>query len=80
MMRALVAGSAWIWPPVDGPAEPVTGAVAALELPGLVVLLATACGVAHGGGTAGTLRRHPLSPAIAARSVVASETASAFFR
>ena len=33
MISALVAGSAWMKPPVDGPAEGVSGAAAALETP-----------------------------------------------
>ena len=68
MMRALVAGSAWIWPPVDGWAEALrlpAAAPAAAGLPGVVLVLTA------------PLRA---SPAMAARKVVASLVASAFFR
>ena len=70
MMRALVAGSAWIWPPVDGWAEALRLAVDAPA--------PAAAGVPEVAGVVTAPLRD--SPAMAARKVVASLVASAFFR
>ncbi len=75
MIRALVAGSAWIWPPVEG---------AALAATGVVARLAPVAPAAPAARLAPPLAVPPLpvlaSPASAARRVVASATALAFFR
>ena len=78
MMSELVAGSAWICPPVDGAALGLTGVVAGL-LPAAPVALA-AVSVRAGAAVEPPAPPPPPSPARAARSVVASDTASAFFR
>ena len=95
MMSELVAGSAWIWPPVLGPSLPWSGALApplpAAPMPPLppvppkpppVFRL-----VANPLEVAPALRRPPpdagaatLPPDMAALSVAASATALAFFR
>ncbi|MCY1555831.1 hypothetical protein D9M68_925270 [compost metagenome] len=77
MMSELVAGSAWIWPPVDGCALAATGVLAGL-LAGLAEPeLATVV------NARALLPLPPAaadSPARAALKVEASATASAFLR
>ncbi len=72
MMSALVAGSAWIWPPVEGASLAATGEVVGLP-PGAVGLERTRL-------VLGALDVLPPPPASAARKVVASAVASAFLR
>ena len=75
MISELVAGSAWIWPPVDGCADAAIGAVAGLA-PAAVALPVV--------GRGGDVPPPPAPPGVvaasAARSVTASLVASAFFR
>jgi hypothetical protein len=80
MISELVDGSACTKPPVDGPADAVTGAVACGDAP-LVVVPAVASWLV---GLAGVVDEPPLAPLplglYAARSTAASFVASAFFR
>ena len=88
MMSELVVGSAWIWPPVEGWLALLSGALAAAEPPFWPPLRFTcmACGALCCG--TGLLPAAPGWPealvcwlaAMAARSVAARRTASAFFR
>ena len=75
MIRALVAGSAWICPPVEGWAEGCVGAVEGLE---------PAAGVVVTGVATPPPAAAPPVPVVvaasAARRVIASLVASAFFR
>ena len=79
MMRELVAGSAWICPPVEGPALGVMGAVAAL-----LWLVAPADVLEVPDGVAGVVEVVAVLPAavllMAARRTVARLVALAFFR
>ncbi|MDT4876647.1 hypothetical protein FQZ97_1120950 [compost metagenome] len=79
MMSAFVAGSAWICPPVDGLALAATGAVAC-GLPAAVDPAAARMATAVGALVSAPAPPALPSPAMAARNVVASEVASAFFR
>src|SRR6516165_5295455 len=86
MMSELVAGSAWMKPPVDGPADGVIGAAAALVV--LFAVPAVPAGLTAGAAVGVELvpaapppPPPPDVPALnAARSTVASLVASAFFR
>jgi len=78
MMSELVAGSAWIWPPVEGDALGDTAVVAGLPA-------APAAPPAESDTRVVDVLRDepsppPTWPASAARSVVARDVASAFFR
>jgi hypothetical protein len=73
MISELVAGSAWIWPPVEGCALAVTGLLAGL-LPPVGVM------VREGLPAPVETVEMVVSPASAARKVLARATASAFFR
>ena len=80
MISELVAGSAWIWPPVEGWADGCVGVVAGLAsrgsgLRGGLRLRRPAVAVAAAGGACAAW-----SAAMAARKVMASLAASAFFR
>jgi len=83
MMSELVDGSAWIWPPVEGWFALFRGASAALEaLPWPPPFRPTgeACCPCWGEPPPAAWDAFCWPAAIAARSVAASRTASAFFR
>ena len=79
MISELVDGSAWMKPPVDGPADAAIGAAAAL-----FAVPAVPAGLVPSGCWSGVLppptAPPPLLAAKAARNTVASLAASAFFR
>ena len=83
MTSEFVAGSAWMKPPVDGPAEALTAAAApvdvALAVPDVPAGLG-ASGLAVGELPPALLLPVPAAALKAARRTVASFAASAFFR